>query len=145
MKNSRGFSLIEIMFVITIIGIVASFAIPYLSETTAAARESGAITNVRSLVTSQLNYSLTKSFGSFAADLATLQASGYIDSVLGSGTREGYLYSLSGNSIAFTIQARPITYGSTGNRSFFSDESAVIRYNSADAPADTSSPPLGGT
>ena len=137
--------MIELLFVITIIGIIASFAIPFLDSSKMAARETSAINNVRSLVTSQLNYSLTKSFGSFAADLATLQASGYIDTVLGSGTREGYLYSLSGNSIAFTIQARPITYSSTGNWSFFSDESAVIRYNSADAPADTSSPPLGGT
>ena len=144
MKDSRGFSLIELLFVTTIIGIVASFAIPYLSQSTIAARESAAITNVRSLVTSQMNYSLTKGFGNFAPDLATLQASGYIDNELGSGTRDGYLYSLSGSSITFTVQARPMTYGSTGNRSFFSDESAVIRYNTADAPADTSYPPLGG-
>ena len=144
MKDSRGFSLIELLFVVTIIGIVASFAIPYLSQSTIAARESAAITNVRNLVTSQMNYSLTKGFGNFAPDLATLQASGYIDNELGSGTRDGYLYSLSGSSITFTVQARPMTYGSTGNRSFFSDESAVIRYNTADAPADTSNSPLGG-
>jgi len=136
--------MIELLFVITIIGIVAAIAIPYLSQTTITARESTAITTVRGLVTSQMNYSLTKGFGNFAPDLATLQASGYIDNELGSGTRDGYLYSLSGSSITFTVQARPMTYGSTGNRSFFSDESAVIRYNTADAPADTSSPPLGG-
>jgi len=137
--------LIELLFVITIIGIIASFAIPFLDSSKMAARETSAINNVHSLVTAQMNYSLTKGFGNYATTLSTLATSGYIDSVMGSGTKNGYLYSLSAGGVAFSVQARPITYSSTGNRSFFSDESAVIRYNSADAPADTSSPPLGGT
>jgi prepilin-type N-terminal cleavage/methylation domain-containing protein len=141
-KNNKGFSLLELMFVLTIVGVVATFAVPYFFQSTAAAREVAAISVVRNLVSSQMSYSLTKGFGNFSPDLPTLETAGYIDSVLATGTKNGYLFSVTGDSSTFTINARPQIYGSSGVRSFFSDISAVIRYNTADAPADTSSPPI---
>ncbi|MCH8017834.1 MAG: pili assembly chaperone, partial [Acidobacteria bacterium] len=54
----------------------------------------------------------------------------------------GYAFSSSGGSNAFTINAAPLTAGSTGTRYFFSDESGVIRYNTA-GTANNSSSPLG--
>ena len=81
--------------------------------------------------------------GSFAADLTALQAANLIDSVLGSGTMEAYSLSVSGSGIGFTVNARPLVYGKTGTRSFYSDESAVIRYTTADAAATSSDSGLG--
>ena len=81
--------------------------------------------------------------GRFAADLGTLESAGLVDSVLGSGTTEAYSLSVSGDSSGFVVDARPLVYGNTGTRSFYSDESAVIRYTTADAAATSSSPGLG--
>ncbi len=78
--------------------------------------------------------------GQYAADLAALQSASLIDSVLGSGTKDGYLFASSGGANAFTITAQPLITGSTGNRYFFSDESGVIRYNTGASATDTSNP-----
>ncbi len=103
-----------------------------------------AISSMRNVVTSQITYSETIGGRTYADSLDLLYSSNLIDSVLASGTKEGYTVTVStgaGNA-TFTIYATPITYDG-GSRSFFSDETGYIRYTTEDRPATVEDKPLG--
>jgi type IV pilus assembly protein PilA len=111
--------------------IVAAIAIPNLMRAKIQANESAAVGSLRTL-----NEAVE-------ADL--------IDLVLASGVKSGYVFryevaegGATGGLTAYTIVADPVTQGTTGQRHFFTDESAVIRIE-INGPATNSSPPLEGT
>ena len=104
--------------------------------------ESLAVSDVRNLVVSHITYSATVGEGKYAKNLVELEEARYIDSQLASGMKNGYQFATSSEGETFKVNADPIMPGETGIRSFFVDESGVIRW-SMEGPATVFSLPLG--
>ncbi|MBI4456254.1 MAG: prepilin-type N-terminal cleavage/methylation domain-containing protein [Acidobacteria bacterium] len=138
-NDHRGFSLIELLIVVAIIGIIAAIAVPNLLQSKAAANEASAIASTRNLITAEITYYSTKGAGKYGA-LGDLKTQTLIDDVLGSGTKDGYSFALAGAGATddFQVTAVPVTVGKTGQRGFFGDATGVIRY-SVDGSAPTAS------
>jgi prepilin-type N-terminal cleavage/methylation domain-containing protein len=142
--SDQGFSLVELLIVLLIIGIIAQMAIPHLMQSKLAANEASAITTVRSVLNAETLYVTTLGSGKYAT-MGALVSGMLVDTVVGSSTKDGYIFaiSLGAADASFVVDARPKGFNATGIRSFYTDETAVIRYTTADSAATASSTPLG--
>jgi type IV pilus assembly protein PilA len=154
-KNQKGFSLIELLIVVAIILIIAAIAIPNLLRSRMAANQASAVGSIRTINTASISYNSTYGNG-FPPSMGAIGNNGtttitctnaeLIDSVLSSKTKSGYTFILSpgatqvnssasscaagyGYSDGYMVTAVPVTVGTTGQTSYCTDASGVIRFN----------------
>jgi prepilin-type N-terminal cleavage/methylation domain-containing protein len=165
-RKQKGFSLIELLIVVAIILIIAAIAIPNLLRSRMAANEASAVGSIRTINTAAISYnsSYGNGFPSLLTEIGTTGAAAvsctnaeYIDSVLTAGTKSGYTFGMAAGATVvaappagcttpgyidgYTVTGRPSTVGTTGQRSFCSDATGVIRFDPTGAAPGTA----GGT
>jgi type IV pilus assembly protein PilA len=113
-------------------------------------QETTAVSAIRTVHTVQVQY--FSQYGRYALSLTELgpptsgtpgpAAAGLIDRELASGTRNGYRFTMTGDASGYVIHADPETYGKSGSRTFYSDQTMVIRQNDGSEPATANSPEM---
>lgn len=162
--RERGFSLIELLVVAGIMLILAAIVVPNMTRARVVSNEASAVNTLRILYLAEIQYS-TAYNGSYSENLnvlgpppsgqtAAYTAAGLVDTVLAarqSGqpstfTKNGYVFTYTPNGTypnvkTYTVNADPMSRGSTGSRSFFVNHEGVTRYNET-AAATATDPPM---
>ena len=155
-KKASGFSLIELLIVVAIIGIIASIAIPNLLASRRAANEGSAQQSLRTIQSCELTYQATSGRGDYGT-LAQIRGDFLTDAVLGSGVKSGYVFAVNPSApgvrpaLFYATAVPQVTagIGQTGTRRFGISEDAVLHGDSvalvpyADEAAVKAAPPTG--
>ena len=144
MRKQQGFSLIELLIVVSIILIISAMAIPNFLRSRLRANEASAVASLRMINTAAVIYSITYPDMGFPAQLTTIGGANpcatassaqacLIDDTLAQGTKSGYLFALIGDgavpSFSFIVTGTPQVVGGSGQRMFCTDQTSVIHYD----------------
>ena len=153
MKNQKGFSLVEILVVVVVVGIIVAIAVPNMIASRRFANEGSAVSMMRTLHSGNISYQSSLGKGKFAPNIQALKIAGLVDGTVSTATtstasKSGYIYTYDSldvndnpsnyNIIAKPASTEPIT--ATGTQEFFIDGTGVIR--SAPTGVSSTSPPF---
>jgi type IV pilus assembly protein PilA len=133
----------ELLIVVAILLIIGAVAVPRLNTARMQTQEMAAVRQIHTLHTAQTQY--YSQFGRYAKTLLELgpPASGQpgpngadlIPKDLAEGEKTGYNFIIQEAPTGYIVNANPVQYGSSGRRTFYSDQTLVIRENWGAEPA----------
>jgi prepilin-type N-terminal cleavage/methylation domain-containing protein len=131
MKNQKGFSLIELLVVVVIIGIIAAIAIPSLLAARRSANEAAAVSALRTISSAEATYQSSAGSGVNYGSLAALGTEKLIDSTLSGGNKGGYTFAMTGpttttGATTYCVTATPTD---TALRTYAIATDGVIKVN----------------
>ena len=109
MRDEKGYSLIDVLFVVALIGVLSSMALPALARAKGNAQGAAMIGDLRLVNSAQLSYALSCGSGFYAKDLPTLGAKppasseGFVNDELSTAVtvmRRGYTLTMEGTPLA---------------------------------------------
>lgn len=104
-RREAGFTLIDMLFVVALIGLLSSLAIPGLMRARGAAQAASALGTIRVINSGQLSFAISCGLGFYVRDLSALRTpapgstEGFLDDELTSGAviqKSGYQFSMAG-------------------------------------------------
>jgi type IV pilus assembly protein PilA len=152
-RNSRhelGFTLVELLIVMSVILILMVIAIPGMQKAVIRANQTSAVGSVRMILTEENEYSssypthgftctLSELGGKPGAGTPTPEAAQLIADDLASGHKSGYTFTITNcnkSSVnntdqvnGYTLTAVPNSVGHTGNLGYCADENGQIRFD----------------
>lgn len=158
-KRQRGFTILELLITVAIILVIASIAVPHYLSSKMAANEASAVGCMRAVTSALVMYTTTYPEVGYPALLTDLSDGGtpsncvpphlasstqacLIDNSLAGGNKGGYIFTYSPDSAhtpaaGYSVNADPISRGSTGRRSFFTNVPGVIHWNAVAAATES--------
>ena len=166
--QSAGFTLVELLIVVAVIGIVSAISVPAMLRARRTGNEASAIGSLRALNSAQTSYAAAAAKGGFSPTLATLAAAcpgssvGFISPDLSTdpSVKSGYTITMAASAssspgpndcngvpseTAYYVTAVPVSAGLSGLRAFASTGAGTIFFDQLGiAPTEAQMAPGGG-
>jgi prepilin-type N-terminal cleavage/methylation domain-containing protein len=152
--RQRGFSLVELMIVISIIGILVAIGIPAWQASVRSANEAAALSHLQRIATQEITYYNSKNRSGYGT-FDQLVEGGYLDARWKGDAPvvDGYVFTItltprsSSQPPVFGINAnpqKPTGLTATGSQFFYIGSDSGTPTASGDKPATAEDPPVGG-